>query len=74
VAQEPWEICPPEDRLAAYAEKRLGGKYNEWTWRHLKFCSACMRKMAKIKRVPDPGEIIAGGSVWERLRRLWRWR
>lgn len=65
--QEPWEPCPPAKRLKAYAEKRLDGKYNEWTYRHLKFCDQCLDTITRFKRVPGPEEIISGPSPFRRF-------
>lgn len=67
--QEPWEICPTEERLQAYAQKRLEGKYNEWTYRHLKFCGKCLRYLAKVSEIPGPDEIIHSGGIGRMLRR-----
>jgi len=74
--QEPWEPCPPKERLQAYASGKLEGKFNEWTYQHLKFCSKCLQYLADLKKVPTPEDIITSGGLltrfWQRFRRLFR--
>jgi len=67
MAREPWEDCPPKARLREYAEGKLQGKFNEWTYRHLKFCGACLRRLSKVRRVPTPDQIITSGGIVSKL-------
>ena len=71
MVQEPWEICPPKERLQAYAHKQLEGKKNEWTYRHLKFCQECLRYMATFKKIPSPDQIISSGGPLGWLKKLY---
>ena len=63
------KTCPTPHELEAHVRKELYGKRNEEIFVHLKYCAACLRRLAKLKpRVPSAGEIIQGRRPrwWER--------
>lgn len=69
------DSCPAPNMLDRYAAKQLIGKQNEAIFLHLRHCSRCLRRMAKITRLPSPGEIIKGSvpkvSLWYRIKKWW---